>query len=582
MKQNSKIASFFNALFVNFRHLSFIEKIERVIERMNPTEKIVFILAGIVMIVTGLSLLVRVSDTFLVAVPGEGGSMSEGLIGSPRFINPVISISDTDKDLSGLIYSGLLKHSKDGTLIPDLASSYEITDNGLVYHFKIRTDAYFHDGKDVTADDVIFTIEKIVDPIIKSPKRTLWEGVQIEKINNKELKFKLSKPYAPFINTLTLGILPKHLWQDVTSEEFPFSQFNLSPIGSGPFQIEKVTRNGSGIPSSITLSSFNKYTLGKPLIKSLVFKFFQNENLLIKAYEANEIESMVTSPKVATEINLDKNTVQSSSLPRVFGVFLNQNLAPVFLNKEVREALDLSTPKQRIVDEVLFGFGKALHGPNASLTLEDASKFGDIEGARNLLLEADWKENAEGVLEKKTKSGNVLFSFSISTSDSPELKQTALILKEVWEKVGAKVDVKVFEAGDLSQNIIKPRKYDALLFGEVVENDTDLYPFWHSSGRNDPGLNISLYANITVDKMLEDLQKSSDPVEIKEKKEVVISEIKKDLPAIFLFSPELIYVQKGKINNISLKQIGTPSERFIDINKWFIETDKVWKFFVKN
>lgn len=582
MKQNSKIASFFNALFVNFRHLSFIGKIERVIERMNPAEKIVFILAGIVMIVTGLSLLVRVSDTFLVAVPGEGGSMSEGLIGSPRFINPVISISDTDKDLSGLIYSGLLKHSKDGTLIPDLASSYEITDNGLVYHFKIKADVYFHNGKEVTADDVIFTIEKIVDPIIKSPKRTLWEGIQIEKISDKELKFTLSKPYAPFINALTLGILPKHLWQDVTSEEFPFSQFNLSPIGSGPFQIEKVTRNGSGIPSSITLSSFNKYALGKPLIKSLVFKFFQNENLLIKAYEANEIESMVTSPKVATEINLDKNTVQSSSLPRVFGVFLNQNLAPVFLNKEVREALDLSAPKQRIIDEVLFGFGKALHGPSASLTLEDASRFGDIEGARNLLLEADWKENAEGVLEKKTKSGNVLFSFSISTSDSPELKQTALILKEVWEKVGAKVDVKVFEAGDLSQNIIKPRKYDALLFGEVVENDTDLYPFWHSSGRNDPGLNISLYANITVDKMLEDLQKSNDSVEIKEKKEVVISEIKKDLPAIFLFSPELIYVQKGKINNIALKQIGTPSERFIDISNWFIETDKVWKFFVKN
>ena len=262
---------------------------------------------------------------------------------------------------------------------------------------------------------------------------------------------------------------------------------------------------------------------------------------------------------------------------------MNQNLAPVFLNKEVREALNIATPKQQIIDGMLYGFGRVLNGPTP-LDKETDSEIvqGNAEKAKSILLENGWKENENGLLEKKTKTGTTLLSFSITTSDAPELKKTAQILEEAWEKLGAQIDVKIFEPGDLSQNIIRGRKYDALLFGEMVGAESDLYPFWHSSQRIDPGLNISLYTNITVDKMLEEIQRNvgTSSTESMDKKDVVVSEIKNDIPVIFLFSPNLLYVAADEVKNVLLKDVSSQNEIFLSINKWFIETDKVWKIFV--
>jgi len=583
MKPRNKIVSFFYTLFVDPRHFNFIRKTEEVVRKMKHSEKIFFFIVSLVVVISGMMLVFRLNDSFLVEVPSFGGSFTEGLIGSPRFINPVLAISDTDKDMVSLVFSGLLKASKEGGFEPDLAAYYEVKDGGTVYDFVIKDDIYFHDGKKVTANDVIFTVEKVLDPIIKSPKEANWEGVLVEKISEKEVKFTLKKPYAPFLQALTLGVLPKHIWEKVSSEEFPFSEFNINPVGSGPYKIEKISRNSGGIPMTITLSSWKKYVPERPKIKSTIFKFFPNETELMKAYDEQSIENAAAiSPAAAKKIGVG-NLADGISLPRVFGVFLNQNVAPVFLNKEIREALDMAVPKRKIVDEVLYGFGSVLNGPTPNYTEEDAQKAaGDTEAAKASLLKAGWKENENGILEKKTKKETVLFSFSISTSDAPELKKTAEILKEAWEKIGASVSIKVFEAGDLSQNVIKGRKYDALLFGEVVGKDSDLYPFWHSSERNDPGLNISLYANITVDKMLEEIQSESDNQNGATKKEVVVSEIRKDVPVIFLFSPHLLYAKTPKIKNVILKDVSSPNERFLYIDDWFIETDKVWKVFAKN
>jgi len=547
---------------------------------MNISEKILFYFVSFIFVISGMVLLFNLNKSFLVEIPSFGGSFTEGLVGSPRFINPILAISETDKDLTSLIYSGLLKNDTEGNFVPDLAESYEVSE-GNVYNFVIRENAYFHDGKAVTADDVIFTIGKILDPVIKSPKKSNWEGVLVEKISNKEIRFTLSKPYAPFLNALTIGILPKHIWENASSEEFPFSEFNINPVGSGPYKVENIVRNSGGIPTSITLISWNKYALGRPKIKSILFKFFQNESALLKAYDNKEIDSAAgLSQTAAKHVIDDKNLVIQTPLPRVFGVFFNQNLAPVLLNKEVREALNIATPKKRIVDEALSGFGRIINGPTPdSLETNTEKTNGNIEEAKSILVSAGWKQNENGILEKKTKKETTLLRFSITTSDTPELKKTAEILKESWNQIGADVEIKVFEAGDLSQNIIKLRKYDALLFGEVVSKNSDLYPFWHSSERNDPGLNISLYANITVDKMLEDMQKKLEDEEKNLKKETVLNEIKKDIPAIFLFSPYSLYAPAPKVKNILSKDVAFQNERFLFVNKWFIETDKIWKIF---
>ena len=163
----------------------------------------------------------------------------------------------------------------------------------------------------------------------------------------------------------------------------------------------------------------------------------------------------------------------------------------------------------------------------------------------------------------------------------PELKAAAGIIAEEWRSIGADVDLKIFETGDLNQNVIRPRKYDALFFGEIVGRELDLFAFWHSSQRNDPGLNIALYANITVDKLLEDARTTADYSERLIKYEEFEQEIAEDIPAIFVYSPDFIYIIPKNIKGLELGSVTTPSERFLNIHEWYIETDSVWSFFAK-
>jgi peptide/nickel transport system substrate-binding protein len=220
----------------------------------------------------------------------------------------------------------------------------------------------------------------------------------------------------------------------------------------------------------------------------------------------------------------------------------------------------------------LFGYGKVINGPTPEEYDKREAKDGAeqkaadrVTEAKAILEKAGWKADENGTLTKKTKTETVRLAFSISTSDAPELRAVAEELKNAWQQIGADVQVKVFEAGDLSQNVIRPRKYEALLFGEVINQSGDLYPFWHSSERNDPGLNIALYANISTDKLLEQIRAQSDEGKRQEMKSAVVKEIKDDVAAIFLFSPDMVYIPAPQVKNIALQGVTAPSERFENI-----------------
>ncbi len=568
-------------------HIGTLEKIMNIVRSFSLTEKTLFVIFSIVFILSGLSMLYKVNRSFLVEVPDYGGSLTEGVVGAPRFINPLLSTSDTDRDLTTLIYSGLMKIDEEGKLIPDIAESYTVSDDELNYIFTLKNNITFHDGTKLTADDVIFTIEKAQDPQLKSPREANWIGVKAEKIDDRTVSFTLKQAYAPFLQNTTLGILPKHIWKDASIEEFPFSQFNIKPIGTGPYKIESIILNDSGLPKEYHLQSFNKYALGKPFITNINIKSYSNEKEIIDAYKNGDIESLHSiSPKQLTNLNVDKDEILLSPLPRIFGVFLNQNVAGVFVYKEVREALDISADKKLIIDEVLDGYGQAINSPipvkevTSNTNTEDISVR--VEKAKELLTKNGWKQNSGGIFEKKDKKGTVRLSFSISTGNAPELKEAAYLLQKQWQMIGASVEVKIFEIGDLNQNIIKPRKYDALLFGEIVGRDMDIYPFWHSSGRLAPGLNIAMYANVKADKLLENIRKTSDESEKQKYIDDFSKEIKNDIPAIFTYSPYFIYVVPKKVQNVNLGLLTNPGERFVDVNKWYIETNNVWEIFRKN
>ncbi|MCX6701783.1 MAG: peptide ABC transporter substrate-binding protein [Candidatus Zambryskibacteria bacterium] len=574
-------------------HIPYGAKITRVIKAFTLTEKTIFFIFTAIFIISGLSLLYQVNKLFLVEVPDYGGSLIEGVLGSPRFINPLLASSDIDKDLSSLIYSGLLKVDSKGNLIPDIAESYTISNDALVYTFVLKNNIYFHDGTKLTADDVVFTIEKAQDPELKSPRETNWSGVKVEKIDDRTVSFTLKQAYSPFIQNLTLGILPKNIWKAASIEEFPFSQFNTKPVGTGPYKIDSIAYTSSGLPSEYHLISFNKYSLGKPYITNITIKSFQKEKDITDALKNGDIESVHSiSPKVLSELKIQNDEVILSPLPRIFGVFFNQNVAPVFVYKEVRSALDIATDKKTIIDDVLGGFGQIINGPvplksTDNSNIETSMETDHVEKAKALLIKNGWKQNDKGIFEKNlpaqagAKKSTITLSFSISTGDAQELKDTAYLLQSQWQKIGAEVEVKIFGIGDLNQNIIKPRKYDSLLFGEIVGRDLDLYPFWHSSQRNTPGLNIALYTNIKADKLLENIRKTTDPVQQKNYLDSFNKEIENDVPAVFTYSPYFIYIIPKKVQNVNLGTLTTPSERFNNVSEWYIETNNVWGIFAK-
>ena len=569
--------------------ISFLEKINNSLKKLRLTEKTFFWFFTGILFFSTLTMLYKINDSFLVEVPTKGGSLTEGIIGTPRFINPLLAVSNADRDLTILLYSGLLKATPEGKLIPDLAKEYNISKDGLIYTFKLKDNLYFHDKKPLTTDDIEFTIKLSQNNIIKSNKKANWDGVTIKKISGKEIQFILKNPYSPFLENMTLGILPKHLWNKIEPEQFAFSKFNIEPIGSGPYKIKKVEKDSSGILKKYVLESFKNYSLGEPYITKLQIKFYPNEEKLISNFKKNNIESISAISSIETKklSEEEKIRIERSPLPRIFAVFFNQNQNEIFSHAEIRKALNKAIDREKIVNEILNGYGIAINGPippsskyfNQSIPTQKI----DVESAIKILEKNHWKLNEEtGIREKKFKKVTIPLKFSISTSNAPELKEAIQIIKESWEKIGAEVTIKIFEIGDLNQNVIRPRNYEALLFGEIIGRDMDLFAFWHSSQRNDPGLNIALYTNITVDKLLEDARSIHNKETRVEKYKKFQEEILNDIPVVFVYSPDFIYIIPEKIKHFSLGQITTSSERFLDIQNWNIKTDKVWKIFIKN
>ena len=560
--------------------------VRRLFQNLTLAERAVFNFFVVVFVFTGILLIWNVSSAYLQNVPILGGSLSEGVVGNPRFINPVLALSEADKNLTTLVYSGLVRIAPSGEVVNDLAQSIDISENHLTYTVTLNPQARFQDGSLVTADDIIFTIQKITDPVIKSPRRGNWEGIVAEKVDDRVVKFTLKKAYTPFIYNLTTGILPKHIWKNVTDDEFSFSQFNTLPIGSGPYQVESVARNAGGIPDYYKLTVFQEVLGQKPFIKNLIFRFYSSEEALIKAYNNGDIESVGgISPESISQLGTKNTNLLNSPLTRIFAVFFNQSQSKVLLDKSVRQALNLVVPKEQIITDVLGGYGTAIDGPlpaelSPIKTVVAATSTDKLLEAKKILTDNGWKLNEQGVLEKKSKTDTMTLSFSISTGDATELKAIANTLRDTWKQLGAEVEVLVYEPGELNQSVIRPRHFDALLFGEVVGREADLYPFWHSSQRNDPGLNIALYANSQADKLLEEARTATDRSDEMTTYASFEAELKKDVPAIFLYSPNYIYAVPKKVHSINLGSLAVSQDRFLGIRDWYIETDKVWKIFL--
>ncbi|MFM2330705.1 MAG: hypothetical protein RLZZ26_212 [Candidatus Parcubacteria bacterium] len=562
---------------VRVRSIPLFERIRSYVAALPAGDRALFYLLALVVCVASLSSLYTLEQSLLVEVPSYGGTLTEGAVGSPRFINPLLAISDADNDLSTLAFAGLLGLSGNGSLVPVLAESYTVSTDNKTYTFTLRPGATFSDGTPVTANDVIFTVQKAQNAALKSPRYADWAGVQVTALDKSTVQFTLAKPYAPFLQLTTLGILPSRIWSGISDEEFPFSTFETSPVGAGPFKIASISRDSSGLIQSVSLVANQNYVLGRPYLDAIHFTFFSRSEDLANALTSGAIESTY---------DLSPPGALTAPYARVFGVFWNPSEKQVYARAEVRKALSLALDRKDIVKNVLAGGATPIMGPvppgNSIQQTAVPTSDNPTVAAANVLQAGGWAYDGTARVWKNAVAKQTLDGITLRTSNVPELKAVATAVKTGWEKLGIPVNIELYEPGDLSQNVIRPRKYEALLYGMVIGRDQDLYAFWDSQERNDPGLNISLYANKTVDALLEDARTSADRAKQIADLQKIEDTIAADYPAAFLYAPNFTYVVPKDVQGVELPQITVPADRFASVASWYRTTDAVWPFFTKN
>jgi peptide/nickel transport system substrate-binding protein len=592
----------------------FRKKVWHAIINLSIFEKIIFGLAVSTVIISGYWLLEGTYNRFSSEIPTSGGTLIEAATDYSRFINPILARSETDRDIAALVYSGLLKPDKD-RLENDLARSVTKSDNGMTYTVVLKDNLKFHDNHPLTADDVIFTIQRIKDPLIKSPLIGNWTGISVNKIDDKTIEFNLPQAYEPFEQNLTVGILPAHLWASSSADSFDINPLNRKPIGSGPYKIESTRELEPGVISQYKLAAFDGYALKKPYITNYVFDMYKDEDSAIQAAisgKADIISGISIDKLRSNEKKLLKGRVlYTPLLPRTYSLFFNQSNSPVLLNAEVRTALNQAIDKEDLIEQVRGGYGTVAESPlpgesihsdsiassSTTSTLTTAANSGtttivaiststttaeidsNVAIAQKTLMAKGWKKGDDGIFQKQItlnkKTTTERLSLKISTSNSPELRAIAQYVANAWKNIGAEVSVEIYESSDLSEKIVIPRKYDVLLFGQVVGRDWDLYPFWHSSQQKDLGLNLAMYANKKVDTALETLRSTSIDTVRATAVNSILKEINKDIPAVFLYSPQYLLVMPNSVQGVDMSSIENSSERFYQVNKWYMKSRRV-------
>lgn len=585
-----------------------------------------------------------------IIVPANYGHIKEGVVGQPQLINPLYSsISDTDKDLVELIFSGLMKYNGQGEIVPDLISNYTVENGGRNIVFSIKENVKWHDGKPLTIDDVIFTIELVQKTEYSSPLRTNWLGVEIEKMSEYDALLTLRQTYTGFKESLVnLKIMPKHIWEGKTFQAMTSNiQLNIfNPIGSGPYKIEKVNQNGDKTIKSIVLQRNNYYYDNPPYISRVELFFFNNEDELKRSYERGKINS--------ASIAYHKDA-QIIEMPSYYNLFLNNQRKPLD-NKEIRQALTLLTQRELEspflssfygLDEIeetlsfdeeqginlLERNGYLIKEGTRTKTIERSSGFQFTRtlqvGSNNAevrKLQECLSENSDiypsgtisGYFGQKTKDAVILFqekykedilipnnltsgngvvkastikklnevcfvvpeeeikmSFVLKTTDHPELIKTANNIKEQWEKYGIEIEVKTYDASAIKR-VITNRDFDILLFGVQLGGILEPTPFYHSSQRVDPGLNLSLYQSTKADEIIEKIRtlENEERLNALSELEALIIE---DAPVIPLYAPNYHYIINKNLKGFTIEKIVDPSKRFVEINKWYIKEKRIWK-----
>ncbi|MCL5017120.1 MAG: peptide ABC transporter substrate-binding protein [Patescibacteria group bacterium] len=547
--------------------------LKKIIQALTKNEKVVIFIAIGIFFISGILWLGNFFNKNTVAVPVGSSKYTEGIVGQPKFINPVISNTDTDRDLSQLIYADLT----------DLIDHYTVSNDGKTWDVFLKDGLLWSDNKPLNSDDVVFTVETIQDPEANSPLFSTWQGIVVSRISELELEFNLRNPYSFFLSNLkNLEIIPKHIFSTIPSANLKLSNYNLEPISSGPYKYVNYALRRDGFITEYNFETNPNYAGKKPFINQISIKFFQGTNELIDAFNSRNIDGFGNlNPKDIDKIKIS-NKITELRMPRYYAIFFNQNSNDALKDISVREALNLATDKNKLVSEIFNGKADVVNQPIMPSVEGYDGQIGSeqfsLDAASTLLDKGGWLINSStGIREKKIGKSVVTLDLQMIVPQIQFLSDAADIIQNDWQKIGVKLSLIKLDPNDITQEIIKTRNYQMLMFGNILGNDPDIFSFWHSSERFYPGLNLALFQDNKADTLIETIRQESDAGKRLGEIEDLQKEIDSQKPAVFLFSPYYLYVSVKNLSGLDNKTLVTPSDRFKNISEWYLQTTRVFK-----
>ncbi|HEY43729.1 MAG TPA: peptide ABC transporter substrate-binding protein [Anaerolineae bacterium] len=544
------------------------------------------IAVGGLILVVGL-LVGQTPDTDIAAPhPVPGGVHVEALIGKLARLNPILdTYNQVDRDIDRLIYSGLISFNSRGEPMPDLAAEWAVSADATIYTFTLQEDARWHDGEPVTSDDVIYTFSKMQDEDYPGPEdfQTMWQQVNIIRLDEYRVQFQLPEPFAPFLDYLAVGLLPDHLLRGVSAGELIDHPFNLRPIGTGPFAFDRFVVEDDEIVS-VSLIAFEDYYDQVPYIERVEFRFFENSLDALDAYLAGEIQGIgQIDPAIFTEVlDSPELNMHTSRLPRISLVFINsKNSEKTYLaEKKFRQALMLSINRQWIIDHALQGQGLIPCGPIMPATWAHSESLESLsfepDRAARLLDELEWKLTigaTPGTPEYQRTKDDQILSLELIHSNDPTDEIVAEMLKTNWEAIGIRIELKEVNKESLLQDYLEPRDFELVLTEVDLSRspDPDPYPFWHDS-QTETGQNYGGITDRNISIWLEQARVNPDFGRRAELYRNFQHRFQDLVPALLLYYHVYSYAIDAQVQGVTVGPLYDPSDRFRNIVDWYLLT----------
>ncbi|MEK6796694.1 MAG: peptide-binding protein [Spirochaetota bacterium] len=478
----------------------------------------------------------------------------------PVTLNPVTSSEAYGSAVYGHVFNSLITVDKTLTVIPDLAERWEISPDHLVYTFHLRKDVTWHDGKPFTAHDVVFTYQKIMDPLSKAMNKRadFLDVVKAEALGDHTFRATYKRAFVPALLSWGISIIPRHIFQNV---DFLSNPYNRAPIGTGVYRFVE-WKTGQ----QLTLAKVTNHFRDNPAIERIIFKVIKDDAVRLAAYKRGDIDFNSMNAEQWERAKKDASITRRSHMLEYTVLsfsYIGWNMDgsnPFFTDKRVRQAMSHALPVDAVIKSILHGHARAISGPFhpdvwAYNKAVRAYPF-DMKISAALLSSAGWSDSdKDGVLDRSVNGKKIDFRFEILYGESStEGEATLILLKENLAKIGVTLDLHKIEWSAYTKKI-HSKQFTACLLGWSLSIDPDPTQLFHSREIAE-GLNYYSYRNAEVDRLCDEGIREFDQAKRAAIYRRVHAVLNDECPYTFLWARNALVAIDDRFTGIELSPAG--------------------------